>query len=136
METEITYLRETRTPYFKITYLRDKDCCCCCSVAKSLLTLCDPVDCSTPGLPVPHHLPEFSQVHDHCIPVISYPDPPSSFCPQCFPSSGTFPVSHLFKSDDQNSGASASVLPVNIQSWSPLRLTGLISLLSKGHLGL
>ena len=66
METEITYLRETKTPYLKITYLRDKDCCCC-SVALSFLTLFDSMDCSTPGLPVPHHLPEFSQVHDHCI---------------------------------------------------------------------
>ena len=42
----------------------------CCSVAQSCLTLCDPVhpcDCSTPGLPVPHHLPEFAQVHVLCI---------------------------------------------------------------------
>ena len=34
-------------------------CCCCCSIAKSCLTLCSPIDCSTP---VPHHLPEFAQV--------------------------------------------------------------------------
>ena len=38
---------------------------CCCSVAKSCLTLCDPTDCSTPGLPVPHYLLEFAQVHVH-----------------------------------------------------------------------
>ena len=46
-------------------------------------------------------------------------------------------MSHLFQSDDQNTGvsASASVLPVNVQGWSPLRLTGLISLPSKGLLG-
>ena len=37
------------------------------SVAQSCLTLCDPMDCSTPGLPVPHHLLEFAQVHVHCI---------------------------------------------------------------------
>ena len=42
-------------------------CCCCCSVAPSCLTLCDPMDCSTPGLPVPHQLPEFAQVQVHCI---------------------------------------------------------------------
>ena len=42
-------------------------CCCCYSVAKSRLTLCDPMDCSTPGLPVPHSLPEFAQVHVHWI---------------------------------------------------------------------
>ena len=59
------------------------------------------------------------------------------FCPQYFPASGTFPRSHLFPSDDQNTGvsASASVLPVNVQGWSPLRLTGLISLPSKGLAG-
>ena len=46
-------------------------------------------------------------------------------------------MSHLFTSDDQNTGASASasVLPVNIQGWSPLRLSGFISLLSKGLSG-
>ena len=41
--------------------------CCCCSVAQSCLTLWDPIDCSMPGLPVPHHFPEFAQVHVHCI---------------------------------------------------------------------
>ena len=40
-------------------------CCCCCSVAKSRPTLCDPVDCSTPGFPVLHHLLEFAQTHVH-----------------------------------------------------------------------
>ena len=38
-----------------------------CSVTQSCLTLCSPMDCSTPGLPVPHHLSEFAQVHVHCI---------------------------------------------------------------------
>ena len=40
---------------------------CCCSVTQSCLTLCNPTDCSRPGLPVPHHLPEFAQVHVHGI---------------------------------------------------------------------
>ena len=39
----------------------------CWSVAQSCPTLCDPMDCSTLGLPVPHHLPKFAQVHVHCI---------------------------------------------------------------------
>ena len=39
----------------------------CCSVAQLCLTLGDTMDCSTPGLPVPHHLLEFAQVHVHCI---------------------------------------------------------------------
>ena len=41
--------------------------CCCCSVTRSFQALCDPVDYSPPGLPVPHHLLEFSQVHVHWI---------------------------------------------------------------------
>ena len=43
------------------------DCCCCCSVAPSWLTLCDPTDCSTPGSPVLHYFPEFTQIHVHWI---------------------------------------------------------------------
>ena len=55
-------------------------------------------------------------------------------CPQSFPMSGSFPISPLFASDGQSIGASASAsgLPMNIQGWFPLELTGLISLLSKG----
>ena len=37
---------------------KNPEICCCCSVAESSPTLCDPVDCSTPGFPVLHHLPE------------------------------------------------------------------------------
>ena len=98
------------------------------------------MDCSTLGLPVPHHLLEFAQVHVHCISdasshVILWC--PLRFCPQSFPASGIFPKSHLFISDDQNTGASTSVsvLPVNIQGLTPLRFTGLSSLLSKGLSG-
>ena len=51
-------------------------CCCCCSVAQSCLTLCDPMDISMPGLPVPHHLLEFAQVHVHCIGDVVHPSHP------------------------------------------------------------
>ena len=65
---------------------------CCCSITQSCLTLCDHKDCSTPGLPVPHHLPEFAQVHVQCISdailAISFSDTLFSFCPQSFPTSG------------------------------------------------
>ena len=57
---------------------------------------------------------------------------PFSSCPQFFPVPGSFPVSQLFASGGQNIGASASVLPMNTQGWSPLRLTGWISLQSTG----
>ena len=102
---------------------------CCCSVAKSCLTLHKHMDCSMPGFPVPHHLPEFAQVHIHCVGDIS-----SSvvlfFCLQSFPASVSFLMSQLLASGGQSIGASASasVLPRSIQSWFPLRLTGLISL--------
>ena len=42
-------------------------CRCCCSVTKSCPTLCDPMDCSTPGFPVLHCLPEFAQTHVHLV---------------------------------------------------------------------
>ena len=59
---------------------------------------------------------------------------PLLFCPHSFPALRLFPMSQLFASGDPNIGASASasVLPTSIQCWFPLRLTGLISLLSKG----
>ena len=55
-----------------------------------------------------------------------------SFCPQSFPASGSFPMSWLFTSDGHSFGNSASVRPMNIHSWFPLGLTGLISLQSTG----
>ena len=68
-----------------------------------------------------------------CHPTISSSVIPFSSCLQSFPASGSFPVNQFFTSGGQNMGASASasVLPMNIHSWFPLRLTGLISLLSK-----
>ena len=59
---------------------------------------------------------------------------PFLLLPSIFPTSGSFPMSQLFASGGQSIGAlaSASVLPMNIQGWFPLGLTGLISLLSKG----
>ena len=74
-------------------------------------------------------------LHWWCHPAISSSEALFSFCPQSFPASGTFSTSTLFSSDGQNTGASASVLLVTIQGWYPLRLTGLISLLSKGLSG-
>ena len=44
-----------------------KHLCCCCSIAKSCLTLCDPMGCNMTGFPVPLHLLEFAQVHVYCI---------------------------------------------------------------------
>ena len=49
------------------------------SVAQSCPALCNPMDCSMPGLPVPHHLPEFAQVHVHCISDAIQPSHPLTF---------------------------------------------------------
>ena len=60
-------------------------------------------------------------------PIISSSVTPFSSCHQSFPASGSFPMSHLFASNGQSIEALASVLPMNIRGWFPLKLTGLIS---------
>ena len=98
----------------------------------------DPTDCSTPGLPVPSATPgvysNSCPLSQWCHPTISSSIVPFSSCPQSFPASGSFQMSQLFTSGGQSTGvlASASVLPMNIQDWFPLRWTGWISLQSKG----
>ena len=79
--------------------------------------------------------PNSCPLHQWWHPAISSSDALFSFCPQSFPASGSFPMSQLSASDNRNTGASVSVLPMSIQGWFPLRLTGLISLLSKGLSG-
>ena len=67
-----------------------------------------------------------------CHPTISSSVMPFSSCLQSFPASGSFPRTQFFASRGQSIEASASVLPMNIQDWFALGLTGLISLQSKG----
>ena len=108
------------------------------SVTQFCPTLFNPMNRSTPGLPVHHQLPEFTQTpcpsSRWCHPAISSFVIPFSSCPQSLPASGSFPMSQLFAWGDQSIGvsASASVLPMNPQDWSPLRWAGWISLQSKG----
>ena len=110
------------------------------SLAQSCPTPCDPMDCSTPGFSIHHQLPEVTQTpcrtpqNRWCHPTISSFVIPFS-CLQSFPASGSFPMSQLFTSGGQSTGVSAlaSVLPMNIQDWFPLALTGWISLQSKGR---
>ena len=109
-----------------------------CLITKSCLTLCHPINYSTPGFPVLHHLPKFAQTHVHWVGDTIQPShplsPPSPPAYNLSQHQGLFPVSCLFTSGGQSIGvsASASVLPMNIQGWFSLGLTGLISLLSKG----
>ena len=106
------------------------------SVTQSCLTLYSPMDCSMPGLPVHHQLLEVTQLmsiesvmaSNHlilCQPLL--------LLPSIFPSISVFSMSQFFASGGQSIGVSAlaSVLPMNIQGWFPLGLTGLISLQSK-----
>ena len=98
---------------------------------------CDPMNCSTPGLPVHHQLPEFTQTPVHRVDDAtqpSYPVFPFSSCPQSFPASGSLQMSQHFASGGQSTGVSAlaSVLPMNPQDRSPLGWTGWITLQSKG----
>ena len=105
------------------------------SVTQSCPTICDPMNCSTPDLPVHHQLLEFTETHVHRVsPTISSSVIPFSSRLQSFPAWGSFPISQFFASGGQNIGVSAlaSVLPVNIQDSFPLGWTGWISLLSKG----
>ena len=104
------------------------------SDAQSCSTLCDPINCSMPGLPVHHQLPEFIQTHVHwvrwCHPAISSWVVPFSFCPQSLPASESFPMSQLFAWSGQSTGVSAlaSFLPKKFQGWSPSEWAGWISL--------
>ena len=109
------------------------------SAAESCLTLCNPMDCcSRPGFPDQHQFPELAQTHVHWVSDAIQPSHPlSSTSSPAFNlshHSGSLPVSQFFASGGQSIGAStsASVLPMNIQDWFPLGLTGLISLQSRG----
>ena len=103
-----------------------------CSVAKSYLTLCDPMNSST--RPCPSLSPEVCSnscpLSLWCYLTIISSAAPFCFCLQSFPASGYFPMSWLFASGGQYIGTSplASVPPMNIQGWFPLGLTCLISL--------
>ena len=109
------------------------------SVALLCLTFCKPMDCvQHPRLTCPSPIPgacsNSCSSSLWCHPTILSSVVPFSSCLQSFPASESFPVSQLFASGGQSIGASASasVLPMNIQDWFPLGLTGLTSLKSKG----
>ena len=118
----------------------ESSCCCFCSVSQLHLTLCDPMDCSTPGLSVPHHLPKLSQVHVHWTGNAIHPSyslTPSSSALNLSEHQGLFQwascyhqVTKIFEFQ-----LLASVLSRSVQGWFSLRLTDLISLLSKGLSG-
>ena len=100
-------------------------------VAKKCPTLCDPIHCSIPGFPDLHSLPEFAQTHVHWVSDATQPSHPlSSPSPALNLSQHQGFFQWVFFAS--GIGASASVLPMNIQGWFPLGLTGWIFLQSKG----
>ena len=108
------------------------------SVTELCPTLCDSTNCSTLGLPVHHQLPELTQTHAHRVGDAIQPSHPLSSPPPPAPN----PSQHQDLFQWVNSShelakvlevsASASVLPMNTQDWSPSGWTGWISLQSKG----
>ena len=108
------------------------------SAVQSISSLCDPMDCSTPGFPVHHKLLDLAETHVHRDSDAIQPSHPlSSPTPPAFNLSqyqGLFQCVSSSPSSGQSIGvsASASVFPMNIQDLFPLGLTGLISLQSKG----
>ena len=100
----------------------------------SCVWLCDPMDYRVPGFPVLHHLMEFAQTHVHRVTDGIQPSHllyPLLLLPSILPSIGVFSNESAL-CISQSTGASASVLPMNIQDWFPLGFIGLISLVSKG----
>ena len=106
------------------------------SVTQSCPTLCDPMNHSTPGLPVHHQLPEFTQTHVHRVSDATQPSHPlsSPFPPAPNPSQHQSLFQWVNSWGGRSTGASAlaSFPPKNTQGWSPLEWTGWISLQSKG----
>ena len=70
--------------------------CCCCSLAKSCPTLCDPMNCSIPGFPVLHYLPQFAQIHVHWISNAIWPSHPP---PDTSPFAFNFPRIRVFSNE-------------------------------------
>ena len=107
------------------------------SVAQSCPILCNPMNRSTPGLPVHHQLLEFTQTHVHRVSDAIQPSHPLS---SPSPPALNFPSIRVFSNESTlhirwpsiGVSASASVLPMNTQDWSPLEWMGWISLQSKG----
>ena len=107
------------------------------SVAQSCPTLCNPMNRSTPGLPVHRQLPEFTETHVHRVSDAIQPSHPLSSPSPPAPNPSqheSFPMSQLFSWGGQSTGVSAlaSLLPKKSQGWSPSEWTGWISLQFKG----
>ena len=100
-------------------------------VVHSVMSDCDPMDCSMQGFPAPNYLQEFVQAQVHWVSDVIQP---SHLLSPLSPVTGSFPMIGLLASGAQIIGAStsASVLPMHSQGWFPLGMTSLISFLPSG----
>ena len=117
-------------------YFKEHISICCRSGAKLCPTLCDPINCSTWGFSVLNYLPVFAQTRAHWVRdainhlILCHP---FTFAVNLSQHQGLFKwVGSLHQVASFGASTSASVLPMNIQGWFPLGLTGWISLQSKG----
>ena len=118
------------TNTYHVSHSNSKMALLCCSVAKSCLTL-QPHGLQHSRLLCPPLSPQVCSnscpLSRWCYLTTSSSTVPFSYFIPSFPASGSFPVSRIFALGDQSVGASATGLPINIQGWFPLGLTGLIS---------
>ena len=112
----------------------------CCSISESCPTLCNPMDCSMPGLPVLHYLPTFAQTHVHWVSDIIQPSPPLSpppflLLPSIFPNIRIFssePALHI--QWPKFWSFSFSISPFSVYSWLISFRSGLFDLTVQGTL--
>ena len=130
---QLQHLEQCLAKIKSLIHIRHRSYNCCCSVTQSCLfvTPWTATHQASLSFTISQSSLKFMSIEsvmpsNHLIPFSS--------CPQSFSASGSFPMSWLFASDDQSIGASASVLPMNIQDWFPLALTSLISLAVQGTL--
>ena len=138
MHFHVQLIFDLRKPLRVLLTVQIRDRASWLEFRRVLFRSCDPMDCSTPGFPVLHYLPKLAQTNVYRVSDAIQPShhlwPPAPPAFNLSQHQGLFQESQLFTSGGQNIGASASasVLPMNIQGWFPLGLTGLISLQFKG----
>ena len=117
-----------------VTFWAISCCCCCCSVAKSYLILYGPINWSTPGFPVLHHLLELAQTHVYWVDFVIQPSHchPPLFLPSIFPKIFSNESDLSIRSPKYWKFIFGIILPMNIQGWFSLGLIGLTSLECKG----
>ena len=87
---QLQHLEQCLAKIKSLIHIRHRSYNCCCSVTQSCLTLCDPMDCNTPGFSVLHYLPEFTQTYVYWVGDAIQPSHPLLLPPSIFPSIRVF----------------------------------------------